>query len=99
MISEDPNAANPFCKEHGPEKMLKKMGVLYRKARGGEKCGQNVDVEQNPAKSANERSKSGVDTKAYQAFKGAFPGPNRKQRKKRADISSRNRNSERKSQG
>ena len=82
VVIDDPNNSNPFCKEHGPEKMLKKMGVLYRRARGGERCGQNVDGETNPVKSAKAWSKSGDDTKPYQAFKGGFSGSNTKQSKK-----------------
>ena len=81
VVIDDPGAPKPFCKDHGSEKMLKKMGVLYRKARGGEKCSQDLSADPDPALSEDSRSKSGGDPKSYQGFRGDLPGQNPKLRK------------------
>ena len=80
VVIDDPDAPNPFCKEHGPEKKLKQMGVLYRKARGGEVCGQNVNDEKSSDKSAKTWSKD--ESKGYQALQGGYSGPSQKPQKK-----------------
>ena len=51
VVIEDAKLINPVCKEHGSEQQLKKMGLLYRKAKGGEKCGQLATVEKDRPRS------------------------------------------------
>ena len=79
VVIEDPNASTPFCKDHGPENKLKKMGVLYRRARAGEKCCHDVEVDMSPVKSANAWRGGGGESKPFQPVKGGFPGSIRRQ--------------------
>ena len=73
VVIEDPKAPNPFCKEHGPERYIKGMGFLYRKAKGGEKCGQIADVEKASLDALKTWGESGDPGKALQTLRKAFP--------------------------
>ena len=74
VVIEDPKLINPLCKEHGPERVLKKMGFLYRKARGGEKCGQLATVEKENFKALEVWGKTGSADKALKSLQKAYTG-------------------------
>ena len=74
VVIEDPKLINPLCKEHGPERILKKMGLLYRKAKGGEKCGQLATVEKENFKALEVYGKTGSVDKALKSLRKAYTG-------------------------
>lgn len=74
VVIEDSKLINPLCKEHGPERVIKKMGFLYRKARGGEKCGQLATVEKESLSALKAWGSTGSAEKALKKFKKPF-GP------------------------
>ena len=87
VVIEDSKLINPLCKEHGPERIIKKMGLLYRKARGGEKCGQLATVEKESLKALKVWGDTGNADKALKTFKKAFTVKNPPRvRKKNAQL-------------
>ena len=87
VVIEDSKLINPLCKEHGPERTIKKMGLLYRKARGGEKCGQLATVDQESLKALKVWGATGSADKALKTFQKAFTVKNPPRvRKKNAQL-------------
>lgn len=72
VVIEDPKLINPVCKEHGSEQLLKKMGLLYRKAKGGEKCGQLATIEKENFKALEVWGNTGSADKALKTLKKAI---------------------------
>ena len=50
---------HPVCKRHAQEEVIKKMGLLYRKARAGETCGQSQNYERATLDMMEEMGQSG----------------------------------------
>ncbi len=76
VVIEDAKLTNPLCKEHGPERIIKKMGLLYRKAHGGEKCGQLATVEKESLKALKVWGDTGSADKALKTFRKPFTAKN-----------------------
>lgn len=74
VVITEPGKDAFFCKRHGPEDVIRKMGLLFRKARAGEKCGQSQNWDGATLETIRTLHESGDPDAAFEHFKQAMKG-------------------------